>query len=136
MDFTSNITVLALILFFTVYFFIYRFYKDNLIVLNVFVAVSSLCMYAIWYPPAVLILLFYAMLVKYAGDALHRNHSRALIRALVILMVVILAFFKYYFIFVVMITKNISSLMNVFVPLGISFFTCTVIGLFHRYIPG
>ncbi len=130
MDFTSNITLLALVLFFFAYFIIYRFFKDNVAVLNVFVAASSLCMYAIWYPPAVLILLFYAVLVKYAGDALHRNGSKALLRALVVFMVVVLAFFKYYIIFVIAITKNPSSLLNVFVPLGISFFTCTIIGLF------
>jgi alginate O-acetyltransferase complex protein AlgI len=130
MDFTSNITVFALILFFTAYFFIYRFYKDNVKILNIFVAVSSLCMYAIWYPPAVLILLLYAVLVRYAGSALHRSHSRALLGGLIVFLVVVLAFFKYYIFFVVLITKNLSNLMNVFIPLGISFFTCTVIGYF------
>ncbi|MBN1496370.1 MAG: MBOAT family protein [Spirochaetes bacterium] len=135
MDFTSNITILALILFFLVYFVIYRYFKENILAINIFVAASSLCMYALWYPPAVLILLFYAVLVRYAGNALYQSGSKALLRALVVLMVVILAFFKYYIFFVVLITRNLSSLMNVFVPLGISFFTCTIIGYFidiHR----
>ncbi len=130
MDFTSNLTAIILIIFFTAYFICYRFCKEKTAVLNIIVAVSSLLMYALWYPPAVLILFMYALLVRYAGAALHRNHSLALIRVLVVLLVAVWGLFKYYFIFVLIITKNISSLSNIFVPLGISFFTCTVIGYF------
>ncbi len=128
MDFTSNLTAIILIIFFIFYFICYRFFKDKTAVLNIIVAVSSLLMYALWYPPAVLILFGYALLVRYAGAALHRNHSIGLLRFLVALLVVVLGFFKYYFVFVVMITKDISAMSNIFVPLGISFFTCTVIG--------
>lgn len=130
MDFTSNITAIILVGFFSLYFILYRFFKDRIQVLNVFIAASSLLMYMLWYPPAVFILLLYAILVRYAGPVLYRNRSRALLRTLVIFLVFALAFFKYYFIVVLLVTRNPSAVANVFVPLGISFFTCTVIGYF------
>jgi len=130
MDFTSNLTAVILIIFFALYFICYRFFKDRTAVLNIIVAASSLLMYALWYPPAVFILIGYAVLVRYAGAALHRNRSVVLLRLLVALLVLVWAFFKYYYVFVVMVTKNISAMFNVFIPLGISFFTCTVIGYF------
>lgn len=130
MDFTSNIFVLVILSFYTIYFILYRFIKDRVALLNLFIAISSLLIYALWFPPAVLILLVYSFLARYGGMALHKSRSRLLLGIMVVFIVAILGFFKYYAVIMSWVTGNPGENISIFVPIGISFFTCTLIGYF------
>lgn len=131
MDFTSNISLIVLIIFFIFYYLFYRFRRSDIRALNGIIAVSSLVMYAVWYPPGVLILLAYALMVRYLGVFLQRRRSRTLLALIIAFLLVILALFKFHFVitFLYMSAGKMTP-FTLFLPLGISFYTLTIIGYF------
>jgi len=130
MEYTSSVSILILAVFFIIYLAIYRFGRERGRALDVYLAVASLLMYAIWYPPAVIILLLYILLVKYAGALLWRTRSKALLTAVVSFLVAVLAFFKYIHYLPGLTGIGGDWTKSIFVPLGISFYTLSFIGYF------
>ncbi len=131
MDFTSNISVILLVAFFLIYFTLDRFLKYRTRTLTIFIAGCSLGIYAFWYPPAVLILLAYAILVRYYGILLHRYRKRILLGTIIMILIIILMLFKYHFVITLMYMKaGKVTPFTLFLPLGISFYTLSVIGYF------
>jgi D-alanyl-lipoteichoic acid acyltransferase DltB (MBOAT superfamily) len=93
-----------------------------------YVAYASLVFYGLWYPPGVVLLLLHAVLLRWASPAIARGDRR--VQALAIgLCLGTLGLFKYADFFLDLIWADAPTL-GLFLPLGISFYTFTVVGYY------
>ena len=132
MNFTNNIVILELTLFFTLYFVLFQLPQTKKIHLsahsrNHFIAIASLLFYASWYPPAVLLLLYHAFLGKYSTKYLQEDKKSLWI--VIGLALLPLLFFKYYNYFIDLVALQGASL-DLILPLGLSFYTFSMIGYY------
>jgi len=134
MDFTNNIFILMIAIFFVIYFALFESpwkkkwgftSRDR----ARFVAVSSILFYMTWYPPAVLLLFYHALLGKYGGRLLSKQKSIKILWFVLILALLPLFFFKYYDFFITWLHWNTQS-TNLVLPLGLSFYTFSMIGYY------
>ncbi len=140
--FTNNIIVLLLIFFFTIYFLFYQIKFKNMLPLsshskNKFIAYSSLLFYATWYPPAIFLLLYHTFLGLWGGKLITRKQNRTSLFSIIFLALLPLIFFKYYNFFITL-THLESLKLDLLLPLGISFYTFSMIGyyidIYHKKI--
>ena len=129
MDFSSNIAAILLLAAFGTYLLTERFFKEKIAVLNAVLAISSLLIYAIWYPPAVIVLIIYSLLIRFCGPVVYKTRSRLFLGVIIFILVSILGFFKYHIISG-FISKGNEETISLLIPLGLSFYTCTIIAYF------
>lgn len=131
MEFTTNIFLIFVILFFAIYYFLFIFRVGNGI-LNLYISVSSLAFYGTWYPPVIGIILYLIVLSRWGGVFLektsHPKVQKIGLGTLVGFSLIPLVFFKYYNFLVQEIFQFKSNEMDIILPVGISFYTFTVIG--------
>jgi alginate O-acetyltransferase complex protein AlgI len=91
-------------------------------------AYASLGFYGAWYPPAVLLLLYHAVLARVLAGSLERAPRPAAIVAMVLALLP-LAVFKYWDFFLSLAAAH-SGYLDAVLPLGISFYTFTMVGYY------
>jgi len=134
MIFTNNLTVLFIVTFFALYFFLYELRKkpslsSHEISRSKFIAVASLLFYATWYPPAILLLLYHTFLGYLGGRKIASSDDKFILWITIIFALLPLLFFKYYNFFITTFFDN--NLEATFIlPLGISFYTFSMIGYY------
>jgi alginate O-acetyltransferase complex protein AlgI len=134
MEFTSLRFILFCFAFFSGYFFLAHQRYTSLAQLNRYIAYSSLILYLSWYPPAAALLLFYSF-IGYTAGLLLEKHARTdahrttgfITASSIGLCLAVLFIFKYYNFFITTVGLNFRHL-NVILPIGISFYTFTIIG--------
>ncbi|HQO03806.1 MAG TPA: hypothetical protein PLI62_16205, partial [Spirochaetota bacterium] len=129
MEFTSNLFVIFVVFFFGLYFLIDR-YTEDICIRNGYIAWMSLFFYAVWYPPALILVLLHSLMARYGGLWIERREHKKLPLAVVVsISLGILAFFKYcnFFLEAASLTQY---RLDIILPLGISFYTFTVIGYY------
>lgn len=98
--------------------------------INGWIAVTSAIFYSVWYPPALILILTHALFVRYGGLWIRSSsRPRLPLVLLVTVSLLILAFFKYSNFFVEVFRPGSKSL-DILLPVGISFYTFTVIGFY------
>jgi len=132
MHFTNNIVIVELLLFFTLYFIFFVLPQTKKMHLSIesknhFIALASLLFYASWYPPAILLLLYHALLGKYSTKYLKREKKN--LWFVIFLALIPLLFFKYYNYFIELVALQGASL-DLILPLGLSFYTFSMIGYY------
>ncbi|MFC1856118.1 MBOAT family O-acyltransferase [Thermodesulfobacteriota bacterium] len=129
MFFTENLSIIIIILFFAFYFLLCKLNQKNSI-LNTYITYASLFIYAAWYPPAIALIIFHSLLVRYGGAELHRTKSKLLMGLLLSVSLLVLFSFKYYNFFVedVLTLKDMG--LDMILPVGISFYTFTALGYY------
>jgi len=133
MFFTNNITVILIILFFLIYFVLFElnlktFQKHSTLRKN-YIVLASLFFYATWYPPAIFLLLYHALLGLIGGKKIASSGKKSMLWIIIILALFPLIFFKYYNFFSNIFLQEYSGLSLV-LPLGISFYTFSMIGYY------
>lgn len=129
MEFTSNLFVIFVVFFFGLYFLIDR-YTEDICIRNGYIAWMSLFFYAVWYPPALILVLLHSLMARYGGLWIEwREHKKLPLAVVVSISLGILAFFKYcnFFLEAASLTQY---RLDIILPLGISFYTFTVIGYY------
>ena len=134
MIFTNNIIVLLIISFFIIYFLLYEIKFTSKFHLNShsrskFIAVASLLFYATWYPPAILLLLYHTLLGLYGGRQVAKRENKLGLFVVILLAILPLLFFKYFEFFISLTSLKEWSL-DLILPLGISFYTFSMIGYY------
>ena len=131
MSFTTNYIFLLILLFFALFFTVFnpRIFAFNVRYARAkdyFIAVYSALFYAIYYPPAILLVLYYALIANHA-KCLQGDVKLKTLWVYILLALVPLIFFNYfdYFMDVFGLQK-----LGVFLPLGLSFYAFSVIGYF------
>ena len=140
MIFTNNIVLILILAFFVIYFLLYEIKFTKKFHLNShsrskFIAISSLLFYATWYPPAILLLIYHTLLGLYGGRKITQSKINLVI--VIILAILPLLFFKYYNFFIDI--AHLKSLkLDLILPLGLSFYTFSMIGyyidIYHKKI--
>ncbi len=130
-----------IIIFFLIYFLFFesKIFKDKLQShsRSKFIAVSSLLFYATWYPPAILLLIYHTFLGMYGSKKIFGSDNKASLFLVILLALLPLLFFKYFNFFI-----NITNLkeykLDLILPLGLSFYTFSMIGyyidIYHKKI--
>lgn len=134
LEFTDILFVLFAAGFFAVYFTLQASGYPRWFLCGMTAWVSA-AFYAVWYPPALALILFHAVLA-WSGGALigrlrrRRRRAGAMSAALVLSAVslVVLFFFKYYNFAVQLLPR--APTLDVILPVGISFYTFTAIGYY------
>jgi len=142
MNFTNNIFVILLCLFFIIYFIFFEFRLDenreiNRRNRNHFIAIASLLFYMTWYPPAILLLFYHALLGKYGSRILAQKQNKKNLWIIIVFALIPLLFFKYYNFFIDLLSIEMGKL-ELILPLGLSFYTFSMIGyyvdIYHRRV--
>ena len=142
MIFTNNIVIILILIFFLLYFVLFeiKFTKDfhlNSHSRSKFIAVSSLIFYAVWYPPAILLLLYHTWLGLYGGKYISKTGKKSILIAVIILALLPLFVFKYYNFFIE-VTGIQEANLDVILPIGLSFYTFSMVGyyadMYHKKI--
>jgi alginate O-acetyltransferase complex protein AlgI len=120
-------------LFFTLYFILFesRIFQNKLQShsRSKFIAISSLIFYATWYPPAVLLLIYHAILGMGGGRKILKNENKTSLFIVILLSLFPLLFFKYFNFFIDM--ANLKEYkFDLILPLGLSFYTFSMIGYY------
>lgn len=113
MIFTDNVIILLIITFFICYFSFSNARKSIIISF-------SLLLYATWYPPAILLLLFHAALGFYGGKKIAKFRNKSLLFIVIFLALLPLLFFKYF----------PKTHYEFILPLGLSFYTFSMISYY------
>lgn len=132
MEFTSNLFFLFALGFFLVYYFLQRLGLSNSVI-NHYISFSSFLFYAVWYPPAALIVIYLIILTRFGGlflDSLQGRLKTLFLIFLISVTLLPLLFFKYYNFITIDVLQIRDSLLKVILPVGISFYTFTVIGYY------
>ncbi len=130
MEFTSNLFFLFALIFFALFFVLHRLRASNTLI-NLFISAVSFLFYTFWYPPAALIVVFLILLTRYGAPVLvakPRLYQRVYLGILILLALTPLLFFKYYNFLTVDVFGINQELLKIILPVGISFYTFTVIG--------
>jgi alginate O-acetyltransferase complex protein AlgI len=94
-----------------------------------FIAIASLIFYATWYPPAVLLLLFHALLGIYGGRYIVKYRKKVVLASVIILALLPLLIFKYYHFFIDLVGLE-GVHFDLILPIGLSFYTFSMIGYY------
>ncbi len=134
MNFTNNLVFILIIIFFVLFFSVFnpkvfKFNEKYPRIKDYFIAIYSTIFYALWYPPAVLLLLYYAIISYFASCLKTKNSSKTKLWIFVLLALVPLLFFKYFDYFLGVFDLN-DYIFGLVLPLGISFYAFSVIGYF------
>ncbi|MAV90084.1 MAG: membrane-bound O-acyltransferase family protein [Bdellovibrionaceae bacterium] len=129
MEFTENISILLISLFFALFAFFKVGLGWNQKRLNRFIAVYSVFLYATWFPPGALLLLAQGIYMHLVSPGIFRG-KKGILGFSISLNLAILGFFKYYNFFVSNIFGVGHYSLELILPLGISFYTFTIIGHF------
>ncbi len=133
MFFTNNITVLLIILFFLIYFVLFELnpkkFQEHSNIRKNYIVLASLFFYATWYPPAILLLFYHAVLGIIGGKKIAESGKKSMLWVIVVLALLPLIFFKYYNFFSNIFLQDYSS-FSLILPLGISFYTFSMIGYY------
>lgn len=142
MEFTDSLFLWFTLAFFAVHA-VLGWMRAGIFYQNAWLAWSSLLFYGVWYPPAIALLLFHAVLVRISApllDSARREGTRRLLLGiLVAASLAPLIVFKYLNFFAGA-TGHGDHLVSLVLPVGISFFTFTAIGyhvdVYRRATPG
>ncbi len=129
MNFIDPISVLAIGLFFIIYFSIHKFGGSQALLAG-YCAYASLAIYSIWFPPGVIFVLAHAAISRLCSGILHRSHSRMLLAFLISISLLILIFVKYSGFFMIDLLGQKKSPTSIFLPLGLSFYTLSITGYY------
>ncbi len=125
MDFTENLSLLLIAVFFGLFFFLRsRLTTEHM---NRFISCSSLVLYGVWFPPFIALITFQTALM-FAVSQKISNRSRAIFIGSIALNLGILGFFKYYNFFCAEVFSRPDRTLDILLPIGISFYTFTIIG--------
>jgi len=129
MEFTDSLFLVFVLIFFAGYV-ILKLIGLSQIQITRWIAFSSAFFYAVWYPPALLLILLHALLVRYGGLwLLWSKRPRLPLVVLVSLSLSILIFFKYFNFFASLFFPG-QRILDVVLPVGISFYTFTAVGFY------
>ena len=133
MVFTNNITIIFIALFFLGYFVLFEFNQKKLqnhsVLRTRYIAVASLLFYATWYPPAILLLIYHALIGYIGGKKIAHGKNNITLWIVILLALLPLVFFKYYNFFNEIFFTNENN-VDMILPLGISFYTFSMIGYY------
>lgn len=131
MEFTSNHFLAFAIVFYGVYFFLRAIHCKNQW-LNHFISITSFLFYASWYPPVAIIIVYLTILTRIGGIYLYAIENRAKrTKPLALFLIAAslpLVFFKYYNFFFQQVFGLEAWGLDLILPVGISFYTFTVVG--------
>ncbi len=134
MVFTNNIIIVFIGIFFLIYFLLFEFrftkkYHLTSQSRSKYIAISSLLFYATWYPPAIFLLIYHTILGVYGGKLISRTKQKTSLFYIITLSLLPLVVFKYYGFFIEL-THLESYTLDLILPLGLSFYTFSMIGYY------
>lgn len=128
MDFTDSFFILLIMVFYIVLYGLKALSSIFNINIKGYVLLSSLLLYAIWYPPG-LIVLFYTIIVTYIYSLyLHDNKTKRVLTGGIIMLLLPLLGFKYLVFLLSIFSEKTYHSNQWILPLGISFYVFTAIG--------
>ena len=134
MSFTNNLVFLLILIFFALF---YTVFNEKLFSFNIkyprakdyFIALYSALFYALWYPPAIALLIYYAVISAFAKILCGDKKSKVKLWIFILLSLTPLLFFKYFDYFLGVFGLD-DYILGLVLPLGLSFYAFSVIGYF------
>ncbi len=134
MSFTNNLVFLLILIFFVLF---YTVFNEKLFSFNIkyprakdyFIALYSALFYALWYPPAIALLIYYAVISAFAKMLCGDKKSKVKLWIFILLSLTPLLFFKYFDYFLGVFGLD-DYILGLVLPLGLSFYAFSVIGYF------